>query len=98
MLFRSIVREVMEGIYRGFDQQGNQDNIEAYEALLADGMQAITPDQGQIPEWHRVIRETNHRLAGEGMFDIDLLNELECHVNAYREGDQGKDCEGTAAQ
>jgi TRAP-type C4-dicarboxylate transport system substrate-binding protein len=87
-----IVREVMEGIYRGFDEQGNQDNIEAYQALLADGMQAVTPDQGQIPEWHRVIRQTNHRMADEGIVDIELLNELECHVTAYRESDPGRDC------
>ena len=58
----------------------------------------VTPDQGQIPEWHRVIRQTNHRLASEGVVDVELLNELECHVNAFRENDPGRDCEGPAAQ
>lgn len=89
---QAIVREVMESIYRGFDEQGNQDNKEAYQALLADGMKAVTPDQGQIPEWHKVIRQTNHRLAKEGVVDIELLNELECYVDAHRENNLIRNC------
>ncbi len=87
-----IVREVMEGIYRGFDQEGNDDNIEAYQALLKEGMTAVKPDQGQIPEWHRAIRDTNHRLAAEGIVDVALLNELECWVEASRSNNTTKDC------
>jgi TRAP-type C4-dicarboxylate transport system substrate-binding protein len=93
-----IVREVMEGIYRGFDTQGNDDNIKAYSALLADGMTAVKPDQGQIPEWHKVIRKTNHRLAAEGVIDIELLDELECWVDAARSEETGTDCSSIAAQ
>ena len=90
---QTIVREVMEKIYRGFDQQGNEDNRNAYKALLDDGMKSVTPDQGQVSEWNRIIKETNHRLAEEGIIDSRLLNELECHVAAYRAGDLAKDCQ-----
>ena len=90
---QTIVREVMEKIYRGFDQQGNEDNQNAYKALLDDGMKSVTPDQGQVHEWNRIIKESNHRLAEEGIIDIRLLNELECHVAAYRAGDLAKDCQ-----
>ena len=90
-----VVREVMEKIYRGFDQQGDEDNEKAYAALLDDGIKAVTPDPGQVPEWHRVIQETNHRLAKEGEIDAGLLNEIECHVAAYRADDLTKDCTGT---
>ncbi len=89
---QAVVREVMEKIYRGFDQQGDEDNEKAYAALLDDGMKAVTPDQGQVPEWHRAIQETNHRLAKEGVIDIGLLNEVECYVAAFRAGDLTKDC------
>ena len=90
-----VVREVMEKIYRGFDQQGDEDNEKAYAALLDDGIKAVTPDPGQVPEWHRVIQETNHRLAKDGEIDAGLLNEIECHVAAYRADDLTKDCTGT---
>jgi len=89
---QAVVREVMEKIYRGFDQQGDEDNEKAYAALLGDGIKAVTPDPGQVPEWHRVIQETNHRLAEDGVIDAGLLNEIECHVAAYRADDLTKDC------
>ncbi|MFC1778645.1 hypothetical protein ACFL3I_15150, partial [Pseudomonadota bacterium] len=84
--------EVMEKIYRGFDQQGDKDNENAYAALLNDGMKAVTPDLGQVPEWHQVVQETNHRLAQQGIVDAGLLNEIECYVAAYRADDLTKDC------
>ncbi|MCP4048972.1 MAG: C4-dicarboxylate ABC transporter [Gammaproteobacteria bacterium] len=92
---QAIVREVMEKIYQGFDQQGEEDNEKAYAALLGDGMKAVTPDPGQVREWHRVIQETNHRLANDGEVDARLLNEIECYVAAYRADDLTKDCAGT---
>ncbi len=92
---QAIVREVMEKIYQGFDQQGEEDNEKAYAALLGDGMKAVTPDPGQVREWHRVIQETNHRLANDGEVDVRLLNEIECYVAAYRADDLTKDCAGT---
>lgn len=89
---QAIVREVMERVYRGFDQQGNDDNEKAYQALLDDGMKPVTPDLGQMSEWHAVVRESNHQLAGEGVVDTALLNEVECYVSAHRSGDTAKDC------
>ncbi|MCW8925763.1 MAG: TRAP transporter substrate-binding protein DctP [Xanthomonadales bacterium] len=87
-----IVREVMERVYRGFDQQGNEDNEKAYQALLDDGMKPVTPDQGQIPVWRDVVRASNRELAREGVVDIALLNEIECYIDAYRTGRQADGC------
>lgn len=89
---QAVVREVMERVYLGFDQQGNEDNRQAYKALLEDGMQAVAPDRGQIPEWQDAVRKSNHKLANEGVVDVNLLNEIECYVTAFREGNPDKDC------
>ncbi len=89
---QDIVREVMERVYLGFDQQGNEDNENAYKALLDDGMKSIVPDQGQVPEWHIAVQKSNHQLAEEGVIDARLLGELECYVAAFRADDQAKDC------
>jgi TRAP-type C4-dicarboxylate transport system substrate-binding protein len=89
-----VVREVMEKVYQGFDRQGNEDNKKAFEALLADGMKAVTPDQGQVPEWHKVVQESNHRLAADGVVDAGLLGEIECYIGAYRANDLKKNCSG----
>lgn len=87
-----IVREIMERIYEGFDQQGKEDNQKAYKALIDNGMKAVTPDQGQIPEWRKVIQKSNRRLAAEGAIDVQLLDEVECYIAAFRANDTAKDC------
>ncbi len=43
-------------------------------------MTAVTPDQGQIPEWRKAIQASNRRLAEEGALDVDLLDEVDCYV------------------
>ncbi len=94
---QAIVREVMERVYRGFDQQGNEDNEQAYKALLEDGMTVVRPEQGQVPQWSKAIRESNHRLANEGLVSIELLTEIECYVAAHREDNPTKDCGGNTS-
>jgi len=89
---QAIVREVMERVYRGFDQQGNVDNEKAFQALLDDGMQPVKPDQGQVPVWREAVKASNHDLASEGVVDTALLDEIECHIEAYRAGKQANDC------
>jgi TRAP-type C4-dicarboxylate transport system substrate-binding protein len=89
---QAIVREVMERVYLGFEEQGNEDNKQAYKALLADGMKSVTPNQDQIEEWHGAVEASNHKLAAEGVIDADLLSEIECYVAAFRAGNTEKDC------
>jgi TRAP-type C4-dicarboxylate transport system substrate-binding protein len=95
---QAIVREVMERVYLGFEEQGNEDNKQAYKALLADGMKSVTPNQDQIQEWHGAVEASNHKLAEENVIDAGLLNEIECYVAAFRAGDTEKDCAGTPSR
>ncbi len=89
---QAIVREVLEKIYRGFDQQGNEDNEKALQALIDSGIKPVTPDEGQVPEWRKAVQASNRRQAEEGAIDIRLLDQLECYLEGFRAGDTGKDC------
>ncbi len=89
---QAIVREVMERVYRGFDQQGDSDNKAAHKALLDDGMISVIPDQGQVEAWRQAVWKSNHKLADDGVVSLTLLTEIECYVFAYRAGDLEKDC------
>lgn len=89
---QKIVREVMEKIYEEFDRLGIEDNKKAYKALIDNGMTAVTPDKGQLPEWRNVINDSNHRLANEGAIDVRLLNELECYLAGFRAGNPSITC------
>lgn len=95
---QAVVREVMERVYLGFEQQGNEDNEKAYAALLEDGMKSVTPDFDQVQVWHDVIQNSNHKLAAEDVVDAGLLAELECYVSAYRADNLAKDCTGAPSR
>jgi len=89
---QAIVREVMEKIYRGFDEQGNDDNKKALKALIDSGMTPVTPDEGQVPQWRKAVQASNRHLAEEGAIDVKLLDEVQCYLDAFRTGDAGKNC------
>jgi len=89
---QTIVREVMEQIYRDFDQQGKKDNEEAYKALIDSGITPVTPDQGQIPEWRSAVQKAVRGLADEGVIDVSLLDEVDCYLAGFRAGNTTIDC------
>lgn len=79
-----VVREVMEGIYRKFDQNGVTDNREALQALLENGMQMASPDTSEVVEWRRIVNDSHRDLARNGVFDINMLDRMQDLLDEYR--------------
>ena len=80
------VFEVMEGIYRKFDKYGVSENQEAMQALLASGLESITPDPEDVAEWREVVRQSHRQLAAEDVFDPVLYDRIESLLEQYRAG------------
>lgn len=89
---QSIVRDVMEGVYLKFDQQGDAENAAAHVALINDGIKPVSLDVKQLDVWKAAVRDSNHKLAAEGTIDLPLLIKAECFVAAYRSSIQEPDC------
>ena len=83
---QAVVREVMEGIYRKFDKYGISDNEAAMQALLASGLESITPDPADVAEWREVVRDSHRKLASEQVFDLALYDRIEQLLEKYRAG------------
>jgi TRAP-type C4-dicarboxylate transport system substrate-binding protein len=83
---QSVVREVMEGIYRKFDQNGVTENKNALQALLENGLQMVTPDVADVSQWRGIVDASNRSLAMEGAFDPALLDRMQSLIREYREG------------
>ena len=83
---QAIVREVMEGIYRKFDQNGVRDNEAAMQALLSDGMELAVPDESEIGQWRGIVLDSHRELARKGVFDIQLLDQMQELLVEYRAG------------
>ncbi len=81
-----IVREVMEGIYRKFDQNGVTENSKALQALLENGLQMVLPDAADVNQWRGIVSESNRSLAKEGAFDPALLDRMQLLISEYQDG------------
>jgi TRAP-type C4-dicarboxylate transport system substrate-binding protein len=81
-----IVREVMEGIYRKFDQNGVTDNNAAFQALLESGLQLMPTDASEVSQWRGIVTESHRKLAADGVFDPLLLDQMQSLLDDYRAG------------
>ena len=79
-----IVREVMEGIYRKFDQYGVADNRKAMQALVESGLEIVSPDTENIDEWRTIVNASHRKLATDGTFDEMLLDQVQVLLDDYR--------------
>lgn len=81
-----VVREVMEGLYRKFDQYGVRDSEEALQALLDGGMKMATPDRSEVNQWRGIVLDSHRKLALRGVFDVQLLEQMQELLIEYRAG------------
>jgi TRAP-type C4-dicarboxylate transport system substrate-binding protein len=79
-----VVREVMDGTYRKFDQNGVSDNEEALQALLDSGMQRVEPDAAEAAQWRDIVQRSHRELAAAGRFDAALLERMEALIDEFR--------------
>jgi TRAP-type C4-dicarboxylate transport system substrate-binding protein len=83
---QQVVREVMEGVYRKFDQNGVRDNEEALQALLDSGLQLVEPEPAEIDQWRTIVSRSHEKLARDGVFDGEVLEQIQVLLEGYRSG------------
>jgi TRAP-type C4-dicarboxylate transport system substrate-binding protein len=84
---QTVVRDVMEGIYRKFDKYGVSDNDEAMQALLDSGLEKLSPDSAEMDQWREVVFQSHHKMAEEGVFDLELYERIQGMLADYRAGE-----------
>jgi len=89
---RAVVDEVMRGVYRKFDEQGESEDREAFQALLDDGIRRVEVADAEAAEWKRLIEDSNRAAGERDVFDLRLFDEAQCHLQAFRSGEVGADC------
>jgi TRAP-type C4-dicarboxylate transport system substrate-binding protein len=81
---QSVVREVLERVYRGFEESGIKDNEQALQALLGSGLEMVSPNHDEIESWRNAVARSQEALAASGKIDSDLLHQLRDLLNEYR--------------
>jgi len=79
-----ILREVLSATYRKLDEINRRDNVEAEEALLANGLKIVESEPGQIPEWRQVAKQINAEMWQETARAPDLYPRLLELLENYR--------------
>lgn len=83
---RLILTEVLTRLYSELDAASESEANAATDALLNVGVEEVALNDGEFERIRREMDETNRALAHEGMFSLELLEEMERHVAEYRNG------------
>jgi TRAP-type C4-dicarboxylate transport system substrate-binding protein len=81
---QEVVHDVMAGMYAKFSRVNRADNQNAKEALIKSGVESVTPADGEMERIRKIMHKTNRRLGEQGMFSMDLYEELVGHIDDYR--------------
>jgi len=81
---RAVVDEVMNRIYKKFDQESQLENASAREAMVANGIDFVQPDSGAIVSWRDRVIATNLAQVEDGMLSKNMFEELSAHISDYR--------------
>lgn len=81
---QATVREILTAVYDDFESQNKEDNIQAEEALAANGLKFIDLQPEIIASWREAARQANEKMAEKGLFSKDLLNALLSYLEEYR--------------
>lgn len=81
---QAIVREVMSRIYADVNARSEAETQNATEALLKVGLQEVEPNPGEFERIREVTIETNRKMARDGKFSIEFLDEMQRYIDEYR--------------
>jgi len=81
---QTIVREVMGKIYENFNKANLVDNENAFDALLKSGINAVDFDKPAYDETRKVLLASNRQMGEQGMFSIELYDEMMRYIDEYR--------------
>jgi len=81
-----IVRKVLSDVYKVFEIQNQQDNLDAEKALRSSGLEFIEVDPRLVPAWREITAASNRRMAEQGVFSVKLLDEFLGHIADFHKG------------
>jgi len=93
---QAIFRAVMSQLYEDFDRQNRVDNRQAEAALRAAGLTFLSPSDAEMAEWRTAAAESNRRMAREGLFSAELLEQVFSHLAEFRAAGPASEAAGMA--
>jgi TRAP-type C4-dicarboxylate transport system substrate-binding protein len=81
---QEIVHKVIGAIYAEFSRREPAENQNAKEALINSGVESVMPSDGEVERIRVIMEKTNRELGEQGLFSMELYEELVDHINDFR--------------
>ncbi len=78
------MREVLGNTFRQLDQEGREQNREAFQAVQQQGLETVTPSDEQRAEWKSAADKTTQGLVADGELSRAMLDRLHRLLDDYR--------------
>jgi len=82
---QDIVREVLGEVYAKIDANAPAESQNAMDALVNIGIKKVEPDEGQFSELQQTMGQSNRDMANEGIFPLDLFEQMQQHISDFRD-------------
>ncbi|MBT8079832.1 MAG: TRAP transporter substrate-binding protein DctP [Gammaproteobacteria bacterium] len=83
---QAIVSEVLRRVYKEINDNGPLDAANAKDALANSGIQSVQPADGELEKIRRVMADNNRDMARQGLFSLQLLEQMQGHIADFRNG------------
>jgi TRAP-type C4-dicarboxylate transport system substrate-binding protein len=81
---RTILKTVMEEIFREIETQNNKDNIDALNTLKDRGIIFISPDSKELSRWRQRSMESSDMIVKNGLLPEEAVETLNRLLQAFR--------------
>lgn len=82
---QEIVREVMSKVYADVNSRSRKEYANGVEALLSAGLTRVEPQPGEFEKMREITIETNRKMAQDGMFSLEMMQQMQGHIDDYRQ-------------
>ena len=83
---QQIVRDVMSRVYQDVNSRSRSESANALDALMKVGLENVEPSPGEFEMIREIAGETNRKMAQDGMFSLELLEQVQAYIEEYRDG------------
>lgn len=84
---QAVMKEVLTDVYTKIDRNASAESLNAMQALEKIGIEKVAPDEGQFAELQSTMAESNRAMAGEGVYPIELYDQMQAYLAEFRNGD-----------
>lgn len=86
---RQVVREVIGEVFERLDETNQREDLQAREALKAQGIEFIRPNPQEVARWREIAERAIRTLGEQGVYTPAMLQAVRERLQAYRQAHAG---------